>query len=144
MNSRRQFIRKTIKFFAIASALLNPFYSSIRTVYAKAKRILVPKGTEMNSLTGEDPAKLDTRELEVIPLKDFKTMGYTEHRADLQQWRLEVAGKVKTPLQLTYSQILDLPAIERKVLLICPGFFSNHGLWMGISILELRIQGFRN
>jgi len=55
-----------------------------------------------------------------------------------------IAGKVKTPLKITYSQILGLPAIERRVLLICPGFFSNHGLWMGISILELRIQGFRN
>jgi len=137
MNSRRQFIQKTIKFFAIAGALLNPIYASIRTVYAKAKRILVPKGTEMKSLTGEDPAELDTRNLEIVPLKDFKTMGYTEHKVNLQQWRLEVAGKVKTPLQLTYSQILDLPAIERKVLMICPGFFSNHGLWMGVSILEL-------
>jgi sulfoxide reductase catalytic subunit YedY len=24
--------------------------------------------------------------------------------------------------------------LERKVLLICPGFFANHGLWRGVSL----------
>ena len=137
MNSRRQFIQKTIKLFAITGTLLNPIYASIKSAYAKSKRVLVPKSTQMKSLIREDPANLDTRNLEVIPLNDFETMGYTEHNVNLAQWRLEVTGKVKRPLKLSYSQILELPAIERKVLLICPGFFSNHGLWKGISILDL-------
>jgi sulfoxide reductase catalytic subunit YedY len=137
MNSRRQFIHKTISIFAFIATLFNPISSVIQSAYAKVKRILVPKGTPMTDLIKEDPAKLDTRNLEVIPLTEFETMGYTEHSVNVQQWRLDISGKVKKPLQLTYSQLLDLPAIERKVLLICPGFFSNHGLWRGISIMEL-------
>ena len=64
-------------------------------------------------------------------------MGLTDHGVNLDTWRLEVTGHVKKPLSLNYSQLIDLPSIERKVLLICPGFFANHGTWKGISIKEL-------
>lgn len=137
MNSRRQFIQKTIQFFAFVGFFFNPIYSSIRTVYARTKRIIVPKGTKMTSLIEKNPAHLDTRNLEVIPLEEFATMGLTDHKVNPAEWQLEVTGKVKKPLHLSYSQIHNLPAIERKVLLICPGFFSNHGRWKGVSIMEL-------
>ena len=115
----------------------NPVFSGIKSAYAKAKRILVPRGTEMKSLIGEDPADLDTRDLEIIPLKNFETMGDTGQDVNLEQWRLEITGKVKRPFKLTYSQILELPAIERKILMICPGVFANQGLWKGVSIWSL-------
>jgi sulfoxide reductase catalytic subunit YedY len=137
VNTRRQFIKKTITCFTSIGVFFNPVFTSIKTAYAKAKRILVPKGTDMNNLIREDPAELDTSELEVISLKNFETMGDTEQNVNIEQWRLEIAGKVKKPFKLTYSQILELPPIERKVLMICPGFFSNHGLWKGISIWNL-------
>ena len=137
MNSRRRFIGKTVQFLAIIGTFFNPISSVVRSAYAKVKRRVVPRGTAMGDLINEDPAKLDARNLEVIPLTEFETMGYTDHSVNLQQWRLDITGKVEKPFQLTYSQIMDLPAIERKVLLICPGFFSNYGLWRGISIMEL-------
>ena len=59
-------------------------------------------------------------------------MGSTEYKVDLGKWRLEVTGRVKKPLVLTYAQVLALPSREDRVLLICPGFFSNHGLWKGV------------
>jgi sulfoxide reductase catalytic subunit YedY len=137
MNTRRQFIQKTIAFFGAMGVFFNPVCGYIKTAYARAKRVLVPRGTDMKSLIGEDPAKLDTRNLEVIPLKDFETMGDTEHQVNLEQWRLEITGKVSQPLKLTYSRMLELPSIERKVLMICPGVFSNNGLWKGVSIWDL-------
>jgi len=137
MNSRRQFIQKMIQAFASLGIVLNPFFIYIRSVYAKVKKVIVPRGTTMESLIGADPAGLDTRNLEIIPLEDFETMGETDHTVDLQQWRLEVAGKVKKTLKLTYTQLLELPGMDRKVLLICPGFFANHGQWKGVSIMEL-------
>ena len=91
----------------------------------------------MKSLIGEDPADLDTRELEIIPLKDFETMGDTDQDVNLEQWRLEITGKVKEPFKLTYAQILELPVIERKILMICPGVFANQGLWKGVSLWDL-------
>jgi sulfoxide reductase catalytic subunit YedY len=41
---------------------------------------------------------------------------------------------------LTYAQLTALPAIEREVLLICPGFFANHGRWKGFSLKRLLQQ----
>ncbi len=137
MNTRRQFIQRALTFFTAIGVFLNPVFSGIKSAYARAKRILVPRGTEMKSLIGEDPADLDTRDLEVIPLKNFETMGDTDHEVNLEQWRLEISGKVKKPYKLSYSQILELPVMERKILMICPGFFANQGLWKGISIWDL-------
>ena len=64
-------------------------------------------------------------------------MGLSDHGTDLDAWRLTVSGEVKKSLSLTYDQIRDLPGIEKPVLLICPGFFANHGRWKGFSLAEL-------
>jgi sulfoxide reductase catalytic subunit YedY len=111
--------------------------SGVRWVWARTKKFLLPSGTKRESLIGRDPAELDARNMEVTPLRDFGTMGLTDHKVNLETWRLQVRGHVKKPLSLSYSQIKGLPSIERNVLLICPGFFANHGTWKGISIGEL-------
>jgi DMSO/TMAO reductase YedYZ molybdopterin-dependent catalytic subunit len=134
---RRNFIRKTIHFFAGIGLFFAPILTVVKKVWAQTKRIILPKDTPMSSLVGKNPATLDTRNLEVIPLEQFETMGLTDHEVDLNQWRLEIKGRVKKPLRLTYSQLLARPALERNVLLICPGFFSNFGRWKGISVKEL-------
>lgn len=137
VHSRRQFIRFMTGVFGGLYFLADPLLIGIRWAWAESKRIILPKGTKRESLVGENPANLDTRNLEITPLEDFGTMGPTNLAIDLNVWKLKVAGQVKTPLSLTYSQLIDLPAIEREVLLICPGFFANHGRWEGVSIMEL-------
>ena len=67
-------------------------------------------------------------------------MGTTDHAVDLKKWSLEIKGLVRTPIKLNYDQILSLPSIEREVLLICPGVFSNHGRWKGVSMKALLDQ----
>ena len=64
-------------------------------------------------------------------------MGVTDYEVNLVDWRLEINGHVKTPLALKYQEVLSMPSIERKVLLICPGIFANYGAWTGVSINEL-------
>jgi sulfoxide reductase catalytic subunit YedY len=116
---------------------LNTVSSFLSRVYAQSKRIILPKGTKMTSLVDKNPADLDTRHLDVIPLNQFETMGLSDHNTDLNTWRLKITGKVQKPLNLSYDQVLELPTLERNVLLICPGFFTNHGKWKGISVTEL-------
>ena len=137
VDSRRHFIKKTFLFVAGIGLFFTPIFTLIRKAWSEAKRIILPKGTKMSGLINQNPATLDTRNLEVTPLSDFETMGLTDHEVNLDTWRLEVAGEVKKPLHLAYSQLTAMPAIERDVLLICPGFFTNHGRWKGISIAEL-------
>ena len=136
-STRRNFIKIAIRLFAGIGLLFGSLSIVLQRAWANAKRIILPKGTKMSSLVDRNPAELDTRNLEVIPLEDFETMGLTDHQVNPDQWRLEVTGAVKKPLKLTYAGLLELPSIERNVLLICPGFFTNHGRWKGISVTEL-------
>jgi sulfoxide reductase catalytic subunit YedY len=137
MDTRRHFFKKMIRFLAGIGLFFSPLSTAVQRAWAKTKRIVLPKGTKMSKLVNSNPATLDTRNLEVIPLEDFETMGLTDHQVNLDQWRLEITGAVQKPLKLTYAQLLKLPPIERNVLLICPGFFTNHGRWKGISIAQL-------
>lgn len=137
MKTRRNFIRAILGGLGFVGLSFSPFSALIRSGLAKAKKIILPKDTERESLVSRNPANLDTRNLQITPLEDFETMGPTDHEVDLNGWRLEVNGQVKTPLKLRYEEITSLPSLERDVLLICPGFFANHGRWKGISMSEL-------
>jgi sulfoxide reductase catalytic subunit YedY len=119
------------------ASLCSASFSGVRWVWARAKKLILPRGTKRESLINRNPAHLDARNMEVTPLKDFGTMGLTDHGVNPETWRLEVRGHVGKPLSLSYAQIKGLPFIEKNVLLICPGFFANHGTWKGISIGEL-------
>lgn len=137
MGDRRNFLKRALMLFSGASILFTPLSSFIRVVYARAKKILLPKGTKMQTLIQKNPESLDTRLLDVTPIEKFETMGLDDHEVQADKWRLNIEGKVKTPLKLTYDEIRNLPSIKRKVLLICPGFFAFHAHWKGVSMEAL-------
>jgi sulfoxide reductase catalytic subunit YedY len=117
--------------------VFSPVANGIRVVFAKVKKIILPKDTPMHSLVGKNPATLDTRNLELTPMQAFGTMGLSDHDVDLKKWRLEIAGQVQRSLKFSYDQIVAMPSIEKNVLLICPGFFAYHARWKGISVAQL-------
>ena len=137
MKTRRQFIKSAIAFLSGLGVLFSTIGVWLAKAYAQTKRILLPKGTDLSSLSSKNPAELDTRDLEVRPLEDFEIMGLSDHEVNLKSWRLIIEGNVAEPTRLTYSQLVELPSIERKVLLICPGFFANHGSWKGVSLMTV-------
>ena len=137
MKERRQFLKTALGALAGVGVFFTSWHSFLRPLWGEERKTILPKGTKRESLVERNPADLDTRNLDITPLKDFQTMGTTENKVDLEKWRLEVTGRVKRALVLTYSQVLGLPSTERRVLLICPGFFSNNGLWKGILMEEL-------
>ena len=139
MRTRRSILGVGLASILGAGFLPDPFVSAMRWASAASRKVL-DRGTRRESLIREDPAALDTTNLEVTPLDDFGTMGPTDLVVDSTTWRLEVTGQVRRPLRLTYAQITALPSIEREVLLICPGFFANHGRWKGVSISGLLDQ----
>jgi DMSO/TMAO reductase YedYZ molybdopterin-dependent catalytic subunit len=137
MKKRRQFIKNLLGFLVGLGVFFSPAAFWVRKALAKVKKIILPKGTRPETLKGRDPAGLDTRNLELTPIEKFGTMGTTNHQVDLKAWQLEVSGHLQRPLQLTYAQIVQLPAIERNVLLICPGVFSYNARWTGISVATI-------
>ena len=135
--SKRRFLKISVKFITGIGILASPLFSWIWLVRAKVQKMILPKDFARKDLVDKNPADIDAHNLDITPLKDFETMGITDQETDLDTWRLKVEGRVERPFRLTYSQILSLPAIERNVLLICPGFFANHGRWKGISMTTL-------
>jgi len=108
-----------------------------RFLWAQTKRLILPKGTPREGLIYRNPAELDPRNLEITSLSEFGTMGATDITLDASSWRLEVVGGAPSPIDVTFEEILAMPAIEKRVLMICPGFFANYGNWKGISIMAL-------
>lgn len=137
MKTRRQFITWALKRLAGLSLFITTIRVTLKKAWARTKRFIVPRDTDLSTLRNKDPATLDTRNLEVLPLDAFETMGLSNHPVHLPSWRLVVEGNVVVPTRIPYSEIIKLPSIERKVLLICPGVFVNHGLWKGISLMTV-------
>jgi sulfoxide reductase catalytic subunit YedY len=137
MPTRRQFIHGLLHLFALTGLGLAAVTSRTSLALAALKRKVLGKNTDLNQLVDENPALLDARKLPVTPREKFETMGLSDHDVTLTSWRLSVTGAVKTPLNLTYKELRQLPVIERGVLLICPGFFAYKGRWRGISIRGL-------
>ena len=131
--SRREFIRGLLA----AAGAVGLGLSRVRDALAEIKKKVLPPRTDPGSLFHENPEYLDTRHLQPMPLKRFGTMGDTDIDVDPAAWRLTVDGAVGRKLSLKTGEIEALPPVERNVLLVCPGFFSNHGTWRGISIRAL-------
>lgn len=137
MKTRRAFIKSAIRVSSGIAIFCTPLTLMVRRLYAKTKKIILPKGTKRETLVDKNPAELDPRNLPITPLKEFGKMGLAEHGINLNEWRLEIEGHVKKPLKFSYEEIRKLPSMRRKVLLICPGYFANHGDWEGISFSEI-------
>jgi len=137
MQTRRDFLRLVVRSFLWFVTTLGLCFPTVASAFNGIKKRVLPKGTDPKSLIDQNPEFLDTRNLQVMPLKDFGTMGDTDALFDAHAWRLEVTGAVKTSFQFTYDEILTLPAVEREVLLVCIGVFANYGRWKGISMQEL-------
>jgi len=134
VEKRRQFLKFLVGGTAWVVTGLGSLVSMAKWVIAETGKIILPKGTARESLIDKNPADLDARNLEVTPIENFGTMGLTDHAVSIEKWVLEVDGHVKKPLRLTYEEIKRLPSVERNVLMICPGFFANHGNWKGFSL----------
>jgi len=137
MEKRRQFIKRMLGFFAGMGVFFSPLATGLRLVWAKVKKVILPKGTRMESLVGKNPADLDTQNLDLTPLEEFETMGLDDHQVDLNKWQLEIGGLVQRTIKLAYSQVVEIPSVKRDILLICPGFFAYHARWEGVSVAKL-------
>ena len=133
MEKRRQFLKKIFGFVAGVSISLTPAFSLLKAALAKSARTILPKGTKTETWSIRTPLIWMPLISKSAPER-FRHHGPSDHAENLERWRLQVTGGVKNPLRLKYDEILAMPAVERSVLMICPGFFANHGKWKGISI----------
>ena len=63
-------------------------------------------------------------------------------RVDTETWRLRVTGMVDTPLELSFAELLAMPAREETVTLACVsnevgGDLVGNAVWLGIPLADL-------
>ena len=136
MKTRRDFVKKIVGAMGLGF-ISGPLFSVAEMVFARVEKVAARGGESIQMLKDKNPKDVDVSDLEVTPLAEFQTMGMDDFEVDVDQWRLIVAGEVGKPLSLNYHQLTSITAVERTVLLICPGFFVNNGVWKGISVKEL-------
>ena len=137
MKTRREAMKLLATILTGMGAIFGQFGTGLSSVLAETGKRVLPKGTPMHILTGKNPANLDTSRLEVTPLNEFETMGTTNFSIAPHIWRLEVTGAVERPSTFSYVGLIARPAVERTVLLICPGFFAFNGRWKGVMVKDL-------
>jgi DMSO/TMAO reductase YedYZ molybdopterin-dependent catalytic subunit len=137
MSTRRTFMRRLLSSLFGVGLLPSPWWPAVKNALGRTHKMVAPPGTLAEELLGQDPKDLDTSHLNVTPLDEFGTMGLDDHEVALDRWSLRVEGSVSKVISLTYAELLEFPAFEKAVLLICPGVFVNHGLWKGFSVKHL-------
>ena len=56
---------------------------------------------------------------------------------DIATFRLKVEGAIERPLSLSFEELRGLPAVREEIVLECPGFFVDRGVWTGVPVREL-------
>jgi len=105
----------------------------------RGEGLILPKGFPRERIKDMDPAEVDNRELEIDPVESFGVMGTVMEVAE-EGYRLQVQGLIERSLEFTFSQLLQLPQVERTVLLICPGYFAFNARWQGIELKEILLR----
>ena len=72
-------------------------------------------------------------------LQEFEGLHITGVPFDLDPatYRLTVTGLVEKPLSLSFDEVKALARTSRKLVLNCPGFFTDIGTWTGVSVRTL-------
>ncbi len=79
----------------------------------------------------------------ITPTEDFYIVQYSgPQTVDVKTWSLEIIGKVKKPLRLSYDDILKRPSVEKMVTLMCidnevAGDQISNAVWKGIELKDL-------
>jgi len=56
---------------------------------------------------------------------------------DVNSYRLQITGKVATPLSLTYNEVVAMPSFQKVTTLNCVEGWSKTYLWQGVRIRDL-------
>jgi sulfoxide reductase catalytic subunit YedY len=126
------------------SILLVLFTTIAVALFAQSEiKIRLAPNTPKSRIVNMDPAKVDPSDLPLDRVDQLHPTGTPQKIQDISTWRLVVTGKaLKRPLSLSYIDLLALPIVRKKVLLICPGVFADFVEWEGapLSIFLERVE----
>ena len=147
---RRRFISTASKtvlisaiFGAVASRLENKKIAEIRQTASDS----LPKISADNGLAATKiPAgtQIFTETPFITPNKDFYRIdtALSLPRVDIKTWSLQIGGMVKTPLKLSYDDLLARPMVESTITICCVsnevgGPYIGNAVWQGVLLADL-------
>ena len=140
-----------------AASLLIPDLSACSPINPDPANLNPPTLPAPASSTAISPISITPTSCKLSPLvsptRPADTPGYTQldpatglHMTgtpvdiDIATYRLDVTGKVKNELSLSYDDLRCMPKITTKSISVCAGFFEDRATWAGVPfsyILEL-------
>lgn len=128
---------------AVANRLENKKISEIR----QATPASLPKiNTGNDSVATKIPSgtQIFTETPFITPNKDFYRIdtALSLPRIDIKTWALQIGGMVKTPLKLSYDDLLARPMVERTLTICCVsnevgGPYIGNAIWQGVLLADL-------
>ncbi|HEV8536788.1 MAG TPA: molybdopterin-dependent oxidoreductase [Candidatus Limnocylindria bacterium] len=122
------------RFASIGAAGLGNVPMAARRLRARAA--IAPADPAVEALAGITPR--------ITPNEAHYTVDTTlvKPRVNVEDWRLEIKGEVRSPFSLTYEQLLDLEAVEQAHTLECisnyvGGELISTAVWTGVPLRDL-------
>jgi len=147
---RRRFLSTTGKVAIISTALAGTARvvssKKISQVRDAAPQSLPPIGNNTALPTTKIPSATQIFDQTpfVTPNKDFYRIdtALSLPRVDINTWKLEIGGMVKTPLTLSYQDLLARPMVERTITICCVsnevgGPYIGNAIWQGVLLADL-------
>ena len=106
--------------------------------------IVLPPSTSNGTYPQVDELRVDGISELITPNDDFYRIdtAFVVPRVDVTSWRLVVKGMVAQPFELTFEELLAMPAIEEPVTLACVsnavgGDLVGNAIWRGVPLAHI-------
>jgi DMSO/TMAO reductase YedYZ molybdopterin-dependent catalytic subunit len=146
-DARRQFLRLAggTLVGAVIVGVASRYFATGRNVKADRAAVKLPApASPAPTLPADTAAGIQDLSPFVTPNGDFYRIdtALVVPEVAAATWSLKIHGRVKTPLTLTYQQLLARPMIERFVTLACVsndvgGSLISNARWLGVPIKDL-------
>jgi sulfoxide reductase catalytic subunit YedY len=109
---------------------------AVSTLFAEERLELAPDMSD-REIKWLHPKNIDPSALPLDSIDELRATG-SPQAIDIDRWRLEIEGKmVLKPTALGYEELMSMPMVKKKVILICPGVFVNYAEWEGVLLKEV-------
>lgn len=90
------------------------------------------------------PARAETPDYKYLDEFEGLHITGTPVDVDIETYRLTVTGKVRKELSLKFDDVKNMKSVDKKIVLNCPGFFTDIGTWTGVPArVLLEMAGLR-
>ena len=112
-------------------SLIPPSASPIPPAASKESTV-----TTSTSLGNVEVNSYKGKQLDLVSSEPENSIKGPQH-VDINSYRLEVKGKVATPLTLTYNEVIAMPSFQKVTTLNCVEGWSKTYLWQGVRLKDL-------